>query len=383
MARFDAAAEPRAAIERGHYVEPLGRSFKDQLIGRIELRPASTHLLVGGIGSGKTTELLIAAERLDAYEDINAVYVDISERHDLDFMSEGVTTLIAGMALSIKFRAKLRPIGGEAIRDFFWEEAYGSSESGAALVPPRRAPNSQVDPSEPNRDRLKTALVSIYDGLTEGKDKHVVLFIDSLDRMTDMDAFERVVQEDVTMLKWAGFGVVLVGPQKTLYSADRAVEQRFDYFYQQPFVDVQNNDEGFRFLVKVLRARSDEDLLPVAACHRLAEQSGGVLRDLVSLAQSAGEEAYLSGADQILVEHVDRAADAFGRKLMLGLRTNEIETLQRVRTKGTFVAITDDDLALLVTRRVLTYTSGPGPRYAVHPTIAPLLRAIDDEEVPF
>ena len=39
MARFDAAASPERAIDRGFYVERPGRSVADEVAARIELRP--------------------------------------------------------------------------------------------------------------------------------------------------------------------------------------------------------------------------------------------------------------------------------------------------------------------------------------------------------
>ena len=102
------------------------------------------------------------------------------------------------------------------------------------------------------------------------------------------------------------------------------------------------------------------------------------MRDLITLAQAAGEEAYLSGTDVIDEAHVEAAADAFGRKHLLGLGPDEIEVLQRVRTKGIFVQTSDKDLALLVTRRVLEYQNGR-TRYGVHPTIRPLLEQLAEK----
>ena len=78
------------------------------------------------------------------------------------------------------------------------------------------------------------------------------------------------------------------------------------------------------------------------------------------------------------VPHVESAADAFGRSLMLGLGTDEINALQRLRSQSTFVPTSDKDIALLVTRRVLEYGSGVR-RYAVHPTIAPLLEQLSSK----
>ncbi len=81
----------------------------------------------------------------------------------------------------------------------------------------------------------------------------------------------------------------------------------------------------------------------------------------------------MSGHDRIGSHDVDDAVDAFGRKHLQGLRPAEIEVLQRVRTQAAFVETSEDDLALLMTRRVLAYGSGDRSRYAVHPTISHLL----------
>ena len=61
---------------------------------------------------------------------------------------------------------------------------------------------------------------------------------------------------------------------------------------------------------------------------------------------------------------------------MLGLDTEEIRVLQRVASSGAFVPTSDKDLALLVTRRVLEYGAGR-TRFAVHPTIVPLLQQLE------
>jgi hypothetical protein len=121
-------------------------------------------------------------------------------------------------------------------------------------------------------------------------------------------------------------------------------------------------------------------MLPDDACERLVDFSGGVLRDLLRLAHQAGDEAYVDGADRIAVVHVQRAADAFGRSLMLGLDEGAIRELQEIRTTGRFVQISEQDLALLITRRILDYQDASGElRYAVHPTLAPLLASMESK----
>lgn len=118
--------------------------------------------------------------------------------------------------------------------------------------------------------------------------------------------------------------------------------------------------------------------MPEAVCEGLVVLSGGVLRDLITLARQAVEEAYLDGSDTVTLDHVHIAADAFGRSLMIGLRQNEVEVLQKVRTQGSFLMTSEDDLALLATRRILEYREA-GVHYAVHPTLAPLLKQLEGE----
>lgn len=129
-------------------------------------------------------------------------------------------------------------------------------------------------------------------------------------------------------------------------------------------------------MTRVLRRRAEEGLLSDPGVRRTVDLSGGVLRDLISLARAAGEEAYTAGVDQVRVRHVENAGDTFGRTLMLGLDKEELSVLQRVRSAGQFIPTTDKDLALLITRRVLEYANGRS-RYVVHPTIRPLLKQLE------
>jgi hypothetical protein len=171
--------------------------------------------------------------------------------------------------------------------------------------------------------------------------------------------------------------VILVGPQTALYGVRRTALDRVDRTWYLPTVDVQNDARGQAFLRNVLRARDAECLIPDDALDRLAFLSGGVLRDLIALTQAAGEEAYVDGADRVEVRHVETAAEVFGRKQLVAIDSHDLAVLQRVRQKGTFVQTSEKDLALLATRRVLEYSNGQA-RFAVHPTIEPLLAQIPE-----
>lgn len=397
MARLNAAAHPREAIRDNLYVPRLGGSVADQLVRRLELEPSSSHVIVGGVGSGKTTQLLMAQGQLDAVPDVRALFIDVSEKHDLAKLRSSVLLLLAGLTLSDLLPTKVSKESKEVkhAQVAFRRSAHGYVD----WVDVRDDPDgsSHDEPDEDDDDRymqpvhVKGVLVPPTPPLREdiqekarqlgvlrnalSTSQHVVVLFDSLDRLTDLRPFAEVVDQDIRAIKSAGIGVVVVSPLKALFGPARTILDRFDYLYHQSSVDVEQDPAGEEFLAHILRARVAPDLLPEEALRRVVQSSGGVLRDLISIARSAGEEAYTAGVDRVDVVHVESAADAFGRSLMLGLGPDEIDVLQRVRTQHTFVQTSDKHIALLVTRRVLEYGDGVR-RYAVHPTIAPLLEQL-------
>jgi Cdc6-like AAA superfamily ATPase len=394
MARFNPAASPSDAVRQGLYVPPAGRSTADEVAARLELDPTSSHLIVGGIGSGKTTQLLVAGERLHQLSDTYVEYVDVSKYHDLSHMNPGTLVVIAGLVLG---KACKGEVGSATVaakhRIHRW--AYGHREwvevderedwelddHDDVYVPHRLVEQAPMlsSPDQPlawSVAEKAEALSALSAELTK-KYPHLVLLVDSLDRMSDPAAFTTVVEQDVRAINRAGIGVALIGPLASMYGSHRSVTDHFQHFYPQLSIDPQD-ERGLDFMIDLLRKRAKDEMLTEGARRRLAELSGGVLRDLVSLARGAGEDAYLRNADIVDLEHVETAADAFGRQLLFGLGSTEIASLQRLRKKKVFVQTSDEDVALLVTRRVLEYRNGRS-RFAVHPTIELLLAQLDDE----
>ncbi|WP_437751867.1 hypothetical protein [Sorangium sp. So ce1389] len=395
MARLNPAARPVQAVRDGLYVPRPGRSTADEIAARLELDPASSHLVVGGIGSGKTTQLLVARDRLTALPDTHAEYIDVADLHDLARLEPGILTILAGVSLSRLIgqtddkatRAAMKQFDTWAHGKIEWielppddpydyepgpddydpEPQYQLVEHKPLVVPPEKPVDGSVQNKASRLSQLRSALNERF--------PHVVLLFDSLDRLTEPSVFARVIEADVRAIHSTGIGLALVGPLASMYGPHRSVTDHFQHFYPQMAVDVRNDAEGRAFLVELLRRRAVSDLLPDASAVRLAEWSGGVLRDLVSLARAAGEEAYMRGAECVEEEHIDAAADAFGRKLIFGLSPAEIEVLLRIASEGSFVQTSDQDVALLVTRRVLEYRTG-NPRFAVHPTLRPLLQQL-------
>jgi hypothetical protein len=373
-AKLDPAGDPAHAMER-FYVD-TARSASSRIAAELALAPMSSHLLVGGVGSGKTTELLFTERRLASLHDVATVYVDVTRQHDIAKMMPGAVVAQVGLALADQLE-KAGPSphiqAARAVAFGSWEhperehdyEDLGDYVPGILVSPEQVVANVQ---------RARAPLEGLLQALRL-RIRHVVVMLDGLDRLGDFQVFEQLVDHDIKTLTSLGVGVVLVGPLRAQYGLDRVLAQRFDSFHYQPWIDVSRDRGGHEFLAGVLTKRAAE-AFDLPAIDPLVAGSGGVLRDLLSLAQSALVEAYMSGADRVGSHEVEAAIESFGRKHLQGLRPAELEVLQRVRTRGSFVQTSEDDLALLMTRRVLEYRTENQLRYAVHPAIEELLREL-------
>lgn len=380
MARMAAAADPALAIEQQMYVRPP-RPLAGELVGRLEIEPAGRHLVVGGIGSGKTTQLLLATQALNAMPDMCAAYIDVSQKQDLVKLKPGCLVALAGLALLEhlpKETVQGPPRDPTKGRNGFIDWANGfecepwelENDEGrwvkvdGVVTPPLQ------DWREINAYRV--GQLSLFAEELHGTGRSFVVLFDSLDRTSNREGFTQLVEQDIAALHRCQIGVVLVGPIRSLEGFGRLEVDRFDKLHMQPPVDVEQDPEGREFLFHVLRARAEESILPDEAVHAVVAGSGGVLRDLISIAKGAGDEAYLAGAEAITPGHVATATDAFGRSMMVGLQPTDIATLKHLHGGGGFVWTSDSDATLVATRRVLYYP-GPPARYQVHPAIAPLL----------
>jgi energy-coupling factor transporter ATP-binding protein EcfA2 len=393
MAQFDAAADPVRAIDRGQYVASA-RALADRVRPRVELEPHATHLLTGGVGSGKTTQLLVMRDAIAKLPDTTAIYIDVTQRQDLRHIRSGVLLLLAGEEVERLLPSRVTE-DVEQARTLLRRRIKGSGywrpddEPFCDDEPPDHddgspghyvhVPGELVPPPGPGPLTFGTsARLEIVKTLREAarpKHEHMVILFDGLDRMRDVAKFRELVEQDVQALRSASIGVVLVGPIDVIYAKEKATRDLFDATWHLSPVDLAD-PEGRRFLMQILRKRASEHVLPDEVCARLAERSGGVLRDLIKLARSAGYEAYAAGADRVGLEHVEAAADAQGRAQLQAVGHDGLEVLQRVRTKGTFIPTSDRDLALLASRNVLEYQDGAKIRYAVHPAIEPLLAGL-------
>ena len=391
MAAFEGAANPQEAIESGYYVRTPGKLLAEKLSARVALRPASSHLLIGGIGSGKTTQLLVACERLKEIGDIYPIYIDVSLHTDISEITPGVLTAIAGVELS-----KLLEDSKDSSIQFNINEvrkiAYGYSENlnisdylFSSSIDRENLPHNTIKKhnkgviASKNSNNLNNHLQNAVNKLLSyaaNNYGNIVLLFDGLDRFHDDKIIPEIINLDIKFLSNSKIGVVIVAPLSSRYTEKTTIiENYLDYFYPQPFFDIDNNSEAYEFFIKVLKARSQDSFLEEVAIDLLIKFSGGVLRDLINLTQSAIEETYISGDEKILEKHVFDAVKSFGKSKILGISNHELEILQNIMKEGKFIPRTEQDIKLLITRCIIEYVY-PKQRYAVHPAIEPIIEQI-------
>lgn len=386
MRRLDPKADPAIALRDGSYV-PSPHATSSHIATRLEIDPASSHLIIGAVGSGKTTELLAVNDRLIASTDIVPLFVDVPSLQNLAKLSEGV---LVGLAWTQIWK-HVKEYQSELAR--IHQNAAGPANAAAAGF--YTEDPSEIDSDEDRYFRVpgliskpaeNTDLAMVMRTLTavldESSLRYVILF-DGLDRTRKTDALIAMLLNDLSLLSGMGVGSVVVGPPELRGEIYHQFTERFATFHFHGATDF-TTAVGIGFLESILQKRTDESVLGDKGRRRIAQWSGGIMRDLIAFARNAGETAYSLGADKISSEHIDITANRFGRALLLGLSKEATQRLTSIyntqvrfapASQNSFIEFTasnDVDIDLLVRRLVIEFPDLP-PRFTLHPTIRPLL----------
>ena len=398
IARMDPIATPESRLE--FYVEPPQNSLSNEIASRFELEPAASQALVGGIGTGKSTEVLRAVKRIQtAVSELpdHATYVDVSRHHVLDGHRPGVlvalvAVILEGLASKVgrKKSSSLITLLNFARGHTTWEvdpSYFGYSEDDhepnfdepdadpgppeipvqheGVLQPPVSAtPNSLGHLVEP----LRSALA---DEFQSGGSLFVAF--DGLDRLAT-EAFKTMVLDDIRVLKRAGVGVLVVAPGRAAFGHERTLLDLFDRVHQRPAFDI--SQEGVvKFLRDVLTKRApDHWVLADEVTSQLARLSSGFLRDLLALARDSAESAYVAGRENITLEDVTRAGTRYGESLAFGTSDAELAVMRKVIRSSRLVVRGALEAGLVDRRALVPYAGPQSERWAVHAALQDVLQ---------
>ena len=374
MSAFEGTSNPQRAVERGFYVN-LPNNPVGEITRRIELRPSSVHLLFGGIGSGKTTQLLLTQQALNELEDIKAIYIDVSLVTDISDLKSDALIVIAGLEL-IEVIGKSSFFGNPELKgskELVEKRAYGYSEnkvSGKSL----NRQSLLSDENKKNRESLLQSFDALVKAFKKKFCKEIIFLFDSLDRLKESSIFIDPVLNDIAEINKYGVGVILVGSIVTPYTDRVRIAEITRNLHFLSYLDVLESDETQLFFTEVFNIRDPEKFINQDAREILISHSGGVLRDLMSLCQAAIEEAYMDGSEQITKQHADQAILALARSKIIGLTDANINKLRKIASEESFPPRIAEDFELMLTGHILEYKY-PRQRFVVHPILSTLIKS--------
>jgi hypothetical protein len=372
---------PRDHDPRDAGQPPIHVAFADAA----ELSRGQQMALVGGIGSGKTTELLLTQRVLNRHSDAVNIFVDLANYTDLSELNTGAILATVGMRLYSHLKkekkeppkevtsahAKLREL---ALGKTVWvpiEEFQGYDEGVEDI--PVKVPGLMRLRFPALRREVKEVkdLVSCIASPLLDDDDQITLLIDGLDRLIRAERFREYAEQDLQALRGTKMTVIVVAPLLLWYDKSRFLQDYFDLVKHIPAAAADPGDSAF--LRQILERRGALELMDRAEVASVAKYSGGVLRDLLTLARSAAEYAYRDDQDRIGVKHVRAAIRQLGNRYLAGLGTTHEHLLRQLAANKEFPIANSNARELLVNRQVLEYFSGGREFFAVHPALAKVL----------
>jgi energy-coupling factor transporter ATP-binding protein EcfA2 len=391
IAAFDGAADPMNAISKGYFIEEPHQSSTNALFKRISLRPQSKILLIGGIGSGKTTQLLRLQQILQQAPDtgIYPHYIDVTEYTKPNELQVG--TLDAIVALELVALLKQNGLSIDIDREISIKNfAYGHTVT-ENLYDPLEVfrKNQQIMQARPQQmkriipgiltsyprstgslNKLAKVISSLVEDFKNQFHKIPYFLFDGLDRIDEAEKFTRMISSD---LQSSEVGFAIVGAVSLLYNTFiNSIDIIFNRIEYRSAFDVDRDEEARAFFERVLFARSGQDFFQKDALEDLISLSGGVLRDLINLAQESIQEAYLADSETIEREYVKKAVRSLGRAKMLGLDGEQSSTLKNLTHQTINVPTSPEEIYLLSGGRILEYRF-PEHRFDLHPVLKQLL----------
>ena len=378
MSAFEGTSNPQRAVERGFYVN-LPNNPVGELARRIEVRPSSVRILLGGIGAGKTTQLLLTQKALNELEDIKAIYVDVSLFTDISDLQAGALIAIAGLEL-INILGKTKDTELNNCKERIEKVAHGYSETITYVPEHIESWEEQTsldyqgllsNEKQKIRESLVEDLYTLKKAVKKKLAKEIVFLFDGLDRMNGSQLFINSALSDARIIEEnTGIGSIIVGSVAVTEKDRESVKGLLSYL---PYLDVFDSAEARQFFTDIMTVRDPEHIFTSDARSQLISYAGGVLRDFISISQASIEEAYLDGSEQIIVQHVEKAILPFVRTKIMGLNDSGINILRSLLTKKSFFPSTSEHWELLHTGHILEYRY-PKLRFVVHPAIASVIQ---------
>jgi hypothetical protein len=165
--------------------------------------------------------------------------------------------------------------------------------------------------------------------------------------------------------------MIVAAPLLLWYDNSRFLQDYFDVVRHIPAAVTDPKESGF--LKAILKKRGADELMSGASLSDICRFSGGVLRDLLELAQSAALCAYRDAEDRIGKQHVRAAVRQLGNRYLVGVGASRKLLIRRLLRDKQFSPNGAASQDLLVNRQVLEYSNGGRDYFQVHPALVEVL----------
>lgn len=354
-----------------------------------ELSRGSQMALVGGIGSGKTTELRLTLKLLERHADAVNIYLDLAELTDLNTLNPGAILIAVGMQLHRKLKkadkqiteiklayqklqelAKGKTVWVEDDGEEPDEGVYEGPDPDVVAVHTPGLLKPRFPAMERNVMEVRNLVFQIAMPFLDS-DAQITVLIDGLDRLIQPERFREFAEQDMRALRKTKISVVVATPLLLWFDKGRFLQ---DYFDDVKHIPAASFDPGkSAFLQQVLLRRGAAELMNEKDISGLARFSGGVLRDLITLARTSAEAAYREDKDRIAFGHVRSAIRQLGKRYLVGLGKTQRRRIQQLMDNEEFSIQDPTSAALVVNRQVLEYFTHGLDSFAVHPALVEVL----------
>ncbi len=361
-------------------------------------------LFTGHVGSGKSTEL----NKLATYLESQFFIVKLDVRRSLNLSDLTYVDIVLGLTTALFRRATEEGVLAKVpaqIAAGVWEDVSLFIER--TIFGPVRVPTLDGEKSisakvnllaaefeakfsqesstrAAVREQMKGRVAELVDKLDfvarQVRDKYkrpVLFFIENTDKPDLNQARELFVEHTHTLTNFQA-AAIYTFPVGLRYSTDfTLIKDHFDHDFVLPNIKVSHGDgsdapEGIKCLRAVIEKRAELTLFDPNALDTLVHASGGLIRTLVRLIQSAAVYALSEGSDIITPKSVQSAIDEEAADYIAALSADDYNILA--------ARMQDKDLSsdvgvqrLLQSRALMEYTNGK-PWCDVHPIIRELVR---------
>ncbi len=386
-------------VPRPEGIEKLVSDLRD------DERETTKWLFTGHWGSGKSTELIRLAEMLK--EQYFTVYYTIEEALDLADMDYKDVLLSLGselykgaVAQGIKLdRDLLEDLVGwysttlRQVEGAIGAEAKLEAKADFWLVKLVSRLGSEVSTREVVRRQIESHLSDllerINDIITAISEKcggeEVLVIIDGLDKIMDLKVAKKLYYEGGANLIVPRCKVVYTVPLALFYAPEFGqVRTRFDNCFPLPNIKLRKRDgnryqPGWDMLAEIIGRRMSLHLIDEAAVERLVELSGGVPRELVSLAKDACSNARARRGERVKPQDVERAASALRNHYRRMLTLEEYRELWQVHKDPRKLHTNNPVSQGLIHNLSLLEYRNDEAWWDIHPIVMPLLEERADD----